>query len=1291
MTITRTLVDEDGGGNEGEGGGCARRGREQGDAGSGRTVKRKLPSVRLKTKEVEQQLPGMIGVSKAILDSVIFVHQEDSNWPLGESATLKKRFDDMFAAARYTKAMETMRGIAKAQTKETDTYRAKLEALGAHRKYANGLRQKISEEERKVDEYRRCIAEGEEELDGLRRDVGRIQDKLDALQEKEAELKTSRALLSAAKRSAADSTASLDRDKDEDTEDLVDEARAELDRGGGVASAMAAMRRRRDEIQKDIDGASMEREEEQRAVGTLEKEISDLKDEHAHATVRQGKLETERDAHERKLAEHSDLCAEICAACEQPDVSQVIGRTASELGALMADDRSRFMPYLESLVGEAEAKCSQMRSRALREAEKHVKVVDECSTNIARLEGEIDGKKAAIQRVEDDMSTASNALGNLGELEADFSERQRRHYEAVASENKLRKLIAGRDDEHTISSLGKKIMELQGQVSKSESRGSGVALRNKLEQRMETLRELDEQLRSKIDAFNRGASSDGDAAGTLGSPSYELRAENATDDFNAFISRLKSHKERHTSPLVARLEDEATRAEEALSKAKAEKHAARAELDLVLKEMESHGPDTRGGGQSSASAALELKHRSLRDKQGKLQDARTRQEIYLHYVDTVDRSHKCAACERSFCASSGEAEVNHEAIRAFRERHIDVLIPRQEEVIRNLESELASLQEEVDTLRIAAIQEDMSDQQRARSAKLRADLGAIEATMLGLQSGADTAAAQLLRARERNSLLSDVIDYDAVKIGDAMTDAREIESDLRAVESTGTTCTDVAAEAGDANGGAAATPKRSFQELVEEIARLTKEREEVFADKAERDESLKRAESKTAGEEERMREAETRLEEARSASKEVDRLKALQESLLQEISSKVEEKKNLESTRAESEELRDRMKEESDDELKRHNEAIRRLQRFLDLLRSIENSIASNESKGFDAALLDCAEEISGLQDRLEGRLMELESSRALLEDKMEHCERQRRRREMVERVIKYLEAVDHLRTAEERVNSIEVEIDPDEYAHLHARHEKLSRQQSRIQRKNYEMQGSISTCEANKKQDEEALASNEYDGIDRRYDQQLVQLKTTEMACIDLNQYHIALDKALQAFHNEKMTQINRIIKELWQRVYRNSDIDYIRIVSDDEKAPASTSGTSTRVLRSYNYRVVMKVGDAELDMRGRCSAGQKVLACLIIRLALAETFCLNCGMLALDEPSTNLDKNNSVSLAQALSSLMTSRYHQQNFQLIIITHDEDFALTIGQKQLCDTYWRIAKDEDGFSRIKEHSMRNHE
>ena len=66
------------------------------------------------------------------------------------------------------------------------------------------------------------------------------------------------------------------------------------------------------------------------------------------------------------------------------------------------------------------------------------------------------------------------------------------------------------------------------------------------------------------------------------------------------------------------------------------------------------------------------------------------------------------------------------------------------------------------------------------------------------------------------------------------------------------------------------------------------------------------------------------------------------------------------------------------------------------------------------------------------------------------------------------------------------------------------------------------------------------------------------------------------------------------------------------------------------------------------------QVLACLVIRLALAESFCVNCGILALDEPTTNLDAANSASLAEALRNIMESRKAQTNFQLVVITHDE-------------------------------------
>jgi DNA repair protein RAD50 len=68
------------------------------------------------------------------------------------------------------------------------------------------------------------------------------------------------------------------------------------------------------------------------------------------------------------------------------------------------------------------------------------------------------------------------------------------------------------------------------------------------------------------------------------------------------------------------------------------------------------------------------------------------------------------------------------------------------------------------------------------------------------------------------------------------------------------------------------------------------------------------------------------------------------------------------------------------------------------------------------------------------------------------------------------------------------------------------------------------------------------------------------------------------------------------------------------------------------HEAQVVMIQNGSELNMRGRCSAGQKVLASIIIRLALAETFCVNCGVFTLDEPTTNLDRENIESLAQSI-----------------------------------------------------------
>lgn len=113
------------------------------------------------------------------------------------------------------------------------------------------------------------------------------------------------------------------------------------------------------------------------------------------------------------------------------------------------------------------------------------------------------------------------------------------------------------------------------------------------------------------------------------------------------------------------------------------------------------------------------------------------------------------------------------------------------------------------------------------------------------------------------------------------------------------------------------------------------------------------------------------------------------------------------------------------------------------------------------------------------------------------------------------------------------------------------------------------------------------------------------------------------------------------------------------------------------------------EMEMRGRCSAGQKVLASLLIRLALAETFSANCSIIALDEPTTNLDRDNIESLAEALANIVDTRSHNnKHLQLIVITHDDDLIDLLGRKvQDMEHYFKIFRNNRGLSQIRKHAF----
>ena len=244
----------------------------------------------------------------------------------------------------------------------------------------------------------------------------------------------------------------------------------------------------------------------------------------------------------------------------------------------------------------------------------------------------------------------------------------------------------------------------------------------------------------------------------------------------------------------------------------------------------------------------------------------------------------------------------------------------------------------------------------------------------------------------------------------------------------------------------------------------------------------------------------------------------------------------------------------------------------------------------------------------------------------------------------------------------------------LSADHKNLSKLKESVS----ELRGSLQQLKSQMNNLMGQLADDRLRDIDSRHNKKLIELTVHRMSNTDLDTYYKALDKALMHFHSIKMKEINEVLKDYWRTVYRGKDIDEIYIKS---------AQNIENKRRNYSYSVMMKTGDTELEMRGRCSAGQRVLASLLIRLALADTFCLTCGVLALDEPTTNLDAKNIRAFASALNEILNKRREQTNFQLIVITHDENFVDEIGRRSHCSHYFRVYKDANQHSKIRKQAL----
>ena len=110
-----------------------------------------------------------------------------------------------------------------------------------------------------------------------------------------------------------------------------------------------------------------------------------------------------------------------------------------------------------------------------------------------------------------------------------------------------------------------------------------------------------------------------------------------------------------------------------------------------------------------------------------------------------------------------------------------------------------------------------------------------------------------------------------------------------------------------------------------------------------------------------------------------------------------------------------------------------------------------------------------------------------------------------------------------------------------------------------------------------------------------LKALNKLEQAVSEMNPAAKELEKEVSDYHSLKLSELNKMINEMWRRVYHGSDIAGFEV-------EAREFPDFSKKKKTYEYSMVMLKGPnkVRMDMKRRCSMGQKVLVSTIMRLAL-------------------------------------------------------------------------------------------
>jgi len=122
----------------------------------------------------------------------------------------------------------------------------------------------------------------------------------------------------------------------------------------------------------------------------------------------------------------------------------------------------------------------------------------------------------------------------------------------------------------------------------------------------------------------------------------------------------------------------------------------------------------------------------------------------------------------------------------------------------------------------------------------------------------------------------------------------------------------------------------------------------------------------------------------------------------------------------------------------------------------------------------------------------------------------------------------------------------------------------SHLEAKYHELIGETKNLKSMNEKTEKEMQVDAYKNIENEMNLLRFELIANDKIAEGIMKRHDAIEEGLMMYHNKKLQQINKSIRDLWKLTYKGKDIDTIEIKSDLEKATIRS--------HSFNYRIIFK-----------------------------------------------------------------------------------------------------------------------